>query len=104
MIANEMADTKEDVDQARIDISAAQAAVDKASARIDGTSSTPSEEDIISTALFDLNAEELAALYAMEEEIYEDATGDASPDNQEIQANLSEIAAIEQAEAALDAM
>jgi len=104
MIANEMADTKEDVDQARIDISAAQAAVDKASARIEGTSSTPSEEDIISTALFDLNAEELAALYAMEEEIYEDATGDASPDNQEIQANLSEIAAIEQAEAALDAM
>ena len=101
MIAEEMADTKEDVDQARVDIAAAQAAVDKASARIDGTSS---EEDIISTALFDLNAEELAALYAMEEEIYEDATGDASPDNQAIQANLSEIAAIEQAEAALDAM
>ena len=37
MIAEEMADTKEDVDQARIDIAAAQAAVDKASARINGT-------------------------------------------------------------------
>ena len=108
MIAEEMADTKEDVDQARIDISAAQAAVDKASARIDGgsndTAAASSEEDIISTALFDLSAEELAALYAMEEEIYEEATGDVSPDNDQIQANLSEIAAIEQAEAALDAM
>lgn len=91
MIAEEMADTKEDVDQARIDIAAAQAAVDKASARIDGangdsTQATTSdgskpEEDIISTALFDLNAEELAALYAMEEEIYEDSTGTTSPDN-----------------------
>lgn len=108
MIAEEMADTKEDVDQARIDISAAQAAVDKASARIDGgsndTAAASGEEDIISTALFDLSAEELAALYAMEEEIYEEATGDVSPDNDQIQANLSEIAAIEQAEAALDAM
>ena len=90
MIAEEMADTKEDVDQARIDIAAAQAAVDKASARIDGANGdgtqasadgSKSEEDIISTALFDLNAEELAALYAIEEEIYEDSTGNTSPDN-----------------------
>ena len=111
MIAEEMADTKEDVDQARIDIAAAQAAVDKASARIDGGDGTQAtsdgskpEEDIISTALFDLNAEELAALYAMEEEIYEDSTGNTSPDNDQIQQNLSEIAAIEKAEAALDNM
>ena len=115
MIAEEMADTKEDVDQARIDIAAAQAAVDKASARIDGangdgtqvtgeSTAANSEEDIISTALFDLNAEELAALYAMEEEIYEDSTGNISPDNDQIQQNLSEIAAIEQAEAALESM
>ena len=40
----------------------------------------------------------------MEEEIYEDSTGNISPDNDQIQKKLSELAAIEQAEAALESM
>ena len=36
MIAEDLADTKEEIDQAKIDIASAQAAVDKAAATIDG--------------------------------------------------------------------
>lgn len=43
MIAEDLADTKEEIDQAKIDIASAQAAVDKASATIDGEETTATE-------------------------------------------------------------
>ena len=64
------------------------------------------EEDTISTSLFDLNDDDLAKLYAMEEEITKAAESrrEASPNGSQISASMNEIAAIEQAEKSLTAL
>lgn len=65
----------------------------------------PKEEDTISTSLFDLSADELAKLYAMEEEITKVAESrEVSPDGSHIAASVKEMAAIEQAEKSLTAL
>ena len=63
------------------------------------------KEDTISTSLFDLSADELAKLYAMEEEITKVAESrEVSPNGSHIAASMKEIAAIEQAEKSLTAL
>ena len=80
----------------------AQAEPAAAAPAVEASSAPADEGEQISTALFDLNADELATLMAMEEELYKEIELDDL--GAVIDTDLKEIAAVEQAEEALDAM